>query len=165
MMFGARSTASRCTVGRPAAARGALLPAAATHVNAKATKRMQKRRPKKVRPRPRAPARAGPAAGGKLPVGATAGVGGLHGSPRPAPGVLRTAQCRPAPNPVGPRPPRRRPGRCRAAAPDDADDHGHGVTDARSSAQTRPSDKNRTPHEYPAPPPKPVEFVVMKKAD
>ena len=66
-MFGARST---CTVGRPAAARGALLPAAATHVNAKATKRMQKRRPKKVRParprpRPRAPGRRlGEAAGG-----------------------------------------------------------------------------------------------------
>ena len=49
-------------VGRPAAARGALLPAAATHVNAKATKRMQKRRPKKVRPA-RAPARARRAGG------------------------------------------------------------------------------------------------------
>ena len=59
MMFEARST---CTVGRPAAARGALLPAAATHVNAKATKRMQKRRPKKVRPA-RAPARARRAGG------------------------------------------------------------------------------------------------------
>ena len=122
-MFGGR-TVCRPAAGR-GAARGALLPAAATHVNAKATKKMQKRRPKKVRPRPRPPPPARAPAwrlGGKPP-----GLGGVQGSPGPAPVVLRTArfsQCCPAPHPVAPSapPPSASPSRAQLALDDDGRD-------------------------------------------